>query len=116
MADDDLPLEVRFGRCAAGANLLLTVIVASLVATGGSSASEMWIFMAIADLPLWLVVLCLPNIPMERWQNIDFLPWSLGDWNRFLFPFLLFAIAGSAGWYLVGWLFGRFTRHFRYRS
>jgi hypothetical protein len=54
-------------------------------------SSEYWEYASIFDLPanvaLWLL-----------------LPGIIGSWNRFLLPFLFYAIVGTAVWFFLGWI------------
>jgi hypothetical protein len=117
MTEGDPWIAIRFGCYAASAHFLFAVFIAILVAIGGSSSGELWIFTGIVDTPMNLLLLpllsVLGDIRFDRWSRVSFLPGILGNWD-FLFSCLYFVVLGTAFWFLLGWLFGRLTHRLRY--
>jgi hypothetical protein len=114
MTEGDHWISIRFGCYAGAVHLLFAAFIAVVVATGGSSSGELWIFVAIADTPVYLLLLTLlRDVRFEVWPRVSFLPGILGSWD-FLFSSLYFVILGTAFWFLLGWLFGRLTHRLRY--
>ncbi|HEX4665624.1 MAG TPA: hypothetical protein VH207_03410 [Chthoniobacterales bacterium] len=115
MIEGDPWIAVRFGCYAAAAHFLFAVFIAILVATGGSSSAELWLFIGIVDTPMNLLLLpLLDHLPcFDLWPPVSFLSGRLASWD-FLFSSIYFVVLGTAFWFLLGWLFGRLTHRLRY--
>jgi hypothetical protein len=115
---------LKFGFIAGGIHLVGIIALATVVLLDpgrGGGSTELWVVANLLDLPLVLLLELLESMPgfsflatFPSWPNVAFLPGIAGDWNKFLFPFLLFSIFGSALWFLIAWCFGFIA--VRYRS
>ena len=76
-------------------------------------SQELWTYAAMFDLPVTLVLFIFSpmleaaTVGIDTWPDVAFLPGITGSWNRFLLPFLLYGVFGTAVWFVLGWLFRR---------
>ncbi len=115
MTEGDPWIAIRFGCYAATTHFLLATFIAILVATGGSSSPETWVFIGVVDIPMNLLFSpVLDHLPrFELWPPVSFFSGHIARWD-FWFCVLYFVILGTAFWFLLGWLFGRITHRLRY--
>ena len=85
---------------------LATIVV---VEQRSGMSQEYWQYAGIFDLPVSLVLLVLSPLlnvlsgGVATWPDVAFLPGITGSWNRFLLPFLLYGVLGTAVWFFLGW-------------
>jgi hypothetical protein len=77
-------------------------------------SSEYWEYASIFDLPVNLVLWLLSPLlnlltSVATWPDVAFLPGIIGNWNRFLLPFLFYGVLGTAVWFCLGWTVMRIT-------
>lgn len=101
----------------AAVHFLAIGAIAAIVARQQQSgiASEYWEYAAIFDLPVnavfWLLSPLLNLFSaVAAWPDVSFLPGIIGSWNKFLLPFLLYGVVGTAIWFLLVWLVMRIAR------
>ena len=71
-------------------------------------SQEYWEYAGVFDLPVSLLLLVLSPLlnllsAIASWPDVAFLPGITGSWNRFLLPFLLYGVLGTAVWFFLGW-------------
>jgi hypothetical protein len=103
-------ISLRWGVLIGGIHLVAMATLATFVVADQSrgSSQELWVLASYIDLPL--NVACLFFVPLlqgiDGWPRVPFLPGIAGEWNKFLFPVLLYGVVGTAFWFVLGCGFG----------
>jgi hypothetical protein len=92
-----------WGAAIAGTHFVVICGLASIVIREQhfEMAQEYWEYAGLFDFPASLVLRAFSPLlnllsAIASWPGVSFLPGITGSWNRFLFPFLLYGVLGTA--------------------